>query len=85
MTHTAQLLQYSDAGASASPNAAVSGTRRLRARAQRLATRIAASFNARAAFLGQAVLYEQLSKLSDAELNRRGLSRGDLHRWVAGR
>jgi hypothetical protein len=47
--------------------------------------RIAASFNAHAASLGQAFLYEELSKLSDVELNRRGLSRGDLHRWVAGR
>jgi hypothetical protein len=84
MTHSAQLSQYSDVGASASPSAAVAWTRRLRAGTQRLASRIAASFNARAVSLGQAVLYEELSKLSDAELSRRGLSRGDLHRWVAG-
>jgi len=27
-------------------------------------------------------MYEQLSRLSDAELGRRGITRGDLHRWV---
>lgn len=29
-----------------------------------------------------AVLYQELSKLSDAELERRGFARGDLHRHV---
>jgi hypothetical protein len=29
-----------------------------------------------------AVLYAELFKLSDAGLRRRGLSRGDLHRWT---
>jgi hypothetical protein len=28
-------------------------------------------------------LYDELSKLSDAELQRRGIARGDLHRLVA--
>jgi hypothetical protein len=31
-----------------------------------------------------AVLYQELSKLSDAELERRGIARGDLHRHVFG-
>ena len=32
-----------------------------------------------------AVLYQELSKLSDAELERRGIGRCDLHRNVFGR
>ena len=31
----------------------------------------------------EAVLYQELSKLSDAELERRGFARGDLHRHVS--
>jgi hypothetical protein len=30
------------------------------------------------------VIYQELSKLSDAELERRGFARGDLHRHVWG-
>jgi hypothetical protein len=29
-----------------------------------------------------AALYEQLSRLSDAELERRGIPRGELNRWI---
>ena len=32
-----------------------------------------------------AVLYQELSKLSDGELERRGMARRDLHRHVLGR
>ena len=32
----------------------------------------------------EAVLYQELSKLSDAELERRGFARGDLHGHVSG-
>jgi hypothetical protein len=84
MTHTVQLLQCSDVGASASPRATVAWARQVRDKAHRLGTRIAASLDAYAASLGDAALYQELSKLSDAELHRRGLSRGDLHRSVAG-
>jgi hypothetical protein len=77
MSHTAQLLQFSNVGASAPPGATV------RDKTHRLGTRIAAALNACAVSLGQAALYEELFKLSDAELHRRGLSRGDLNRWVA--
>jgi hypothetical protein len=31
-----------------------------------------------------AALYQELSKLSNAELERRGIARGDLHRHVSG-
>jgi hypothetical protein len=34
--------------------------------------------------LGQAIHYEELSRLSDAELKRRGIPRADLHRHVFG-
>ena len=77
MSHTAQLLQFSNVGASSPPGATV------RDKTHRLGTRIAAALNACAVSFGQAALYEELFKLSDAELHRRGLSRGDLHRCVA--
>jgi len=44
----------------------------------RVAARVARYQDAHA----EAVLYQQLSKLSDAELERRGIARGDLHRHV---
>jgi hypothetical protein len=44
---------------------------------------LGAWLEARAARIGRAALYEQLSKLSDAELERRGFARGELHRCVA--
>ena len=37
-----------------------------------------------AAAAGEAALYQQLSRLSDAELERRGIPRGQLHRCVFG-
>lgn len=45
-----------------------------------LAARVARYRDAHA----EAVLYQELSKLSDAELERRGFARGDLHRHVWG-
>jgi hypothetical protein len=38
---------------------------------------------ARAARIGRAALYQELSKMSDAELARRGFPRGELHRCVS--
>jgi hypothetical protein len=46
----------------------------------RVAVRVARYRDAHA----DAVLYQELSKLSDAELERRGFARGDLHRHVWG-
>jgi hypothetical protein len=46
-----------------------------------LCRRLAAWRNRRA----DAYLYMQLSKLSDVELQRRGIARGDLHRLVSER
>jgi len=37
-----------------------------------------------AAAAADAALYQELSKLSDAELERRGIPRGELHRCVFG-
>jgi hypothetical protein len=37
----------------------------------------------RAASAAEAVLYQELSKLSDTELERRGIPRGELHRCIA--
>ena len=39
---------------------------------------------ARAARAAEAALYQQLSRLSDAELERRGIPPGELHRCVSG-
>jgi hypothetical protein len=55
---------------------------RVRDQVRGLCARIAAAFERRAERLGAAVLYEELSKLSDAELERRGIPRGELHRCV---
>lgn len=84
MNQTVQLLQYPDVAAPASPRATVSLVRKVRNKAHHLGTRFAAALDAYAASLGEATLYEELSKLSDAELHRRGLSRGDLHSSVRG-
>jgi hypothetical protein len=80
MTHTVQPLRYLDV---ASPEATAPWGRRARDTVRGLCVRVAASLNAHAASWGKAVLYEELSKLSDAELERRGLNRGDLRRWVS--
>jgi hypothetical protein len=55
---------------------------RVRDQMRNLWERIVAAFERRAERLGAAVLYEELSKLSDAELERRGIPRGELHRCV---
>jgi hypothetical protein len=49
---------------------------------RRLGTRIAECVRASADYYAAAATYEQLSRLSDAELNRRGLSRANLGRDV---
>jgi hypothetical protein len=53
-----------------------------RDQAKRLGARIVELIEARADAFAAAALYEALSKLSDAELGRRGIPRGDLHRHV---
>ena len=50
--------------------------------AKHLAARVAEIFAACAASWEAAALYENLSRLSDAELRRRGMSRSELHRCV---
>jgi hypothetical protein len=50
--------------------------------AKHLAARVAEIFSACAASWEAAALYENLSRLSDAELRRRGISRSELHRCV---
>jgi hypothetical protein len=40
---------------------------------------------ARATRAAEAALYQELSRLSNAELERRGIPRGELHRCVSGR
>jgi hypothetical protein len=55
---------------------------RARDQVRSLCARIAAALERHAERLGAAVLYEELSKLSDAELERRGIPRGELHRCV---
>jgi hypothetical protein len=61
----------------------------LRRRLKAIAARIAAWADARAERLAAAAIYEGLSKLSDAELRHRGLSRGtlahDIHAGIADR
>jgi hypothetical protein len=54
----------------------------VRKRASTLWARILQSFTARWERWAAAILYAELSKLSDAELKHRGIARGDLHRQV---
>jgi hypothetical protein len=49
---------------------------------KRLGARIVAFIDARADAYAAAALYEKLSKLSNAELERRGIPRGELHRCI---
>jgi hypothetical protein len=79
MTQTVQLLQYPDVAAPASPRSMVSWVRN---KAHHLGTRIAGALEAHAASMGHAALYAELSKLSNAELERRGIPRGELHRCI---
>jgi hypothetical protein len=82
VTHTEPLLQSSSVAASPL-RAAVVWRRHVRDKANRLGARIVVALNAYADSCAAAALYEELYKLSDSELDRRGISRGDLHRWVS--
>jgi len=55
---------------------------RARHYAGRFATRVVEFIDARADAYAAACLYEELSKLSNAELERRGIQRGELHRCI---
>ena len=50
-----------------------------REKAKRFGARIVEFIEARADAYAAAALYDELSKLSNAELERRGIPRGDLH------
>jgi hypothetical protein len=54
----------------------------VREQARRLAARIVEFIDARADAYAATALYAELSRLSDAELERRGIPRGDLHRCI---
>jgi hypothetical protein len=82
MTLTVQLLQDPIAAAPASARASASWASQVRAKAHRLSDRIVAALNAWAVARADAVLYEALCKMSDAELRNLGLSRGELYRSV---
>jgi len=56
---------------------------RLHRRARWLAVRLVKFLIYCADRYSAAVQYEELAKLSDAQLERRGIARGDLHRHVA--
>jgi hypothetical protein len=58
-------------------------TRSLRAHIRLAGARLGAWLEARAARIGRAALYQQLSRLSDAELERRGIPRGELHHCIS--
>jgi hypothetical protein len=66
-----------------SPLAAVS-TEPLRAWIRQAGRRLKTWLEARAAIAAEAALYQDLSRLSDTELERRGIPRGELHRCVFG-
>jgi hypothetical protein len=75
-------------GAESILDAASVGTRSARrlplaARISSITTWIVDYIETAAEFYAAAALYEQLSRLSDVELKRRGLSRGDLARDVS--
>ena len=55
---------------------------RARHYAKRLGTRIVEFIDARADAHAAVCLYEELSKLSNAELERRGVPRGELYRCI---
>ena len=56
--------------------------RQVRDQTTRLGARIIEFIDARADAYAATALYAELSRLSDAELGRRGIARGDLHRCV---
>jgi hypothetical protein len=59
-------------------------TQPLRAHIRLAGARLGAWLEARAVRIGRAAVYQQLSKLPDAELERLGFPRGDLHRCISG-
>jgi hypothetical protein len=66
-------------------NSSVLGTRRGPGGLIKLAgERLKDWLEARAARAAEAALYQQLSRPSDAERERRGIPRGELHRCVSG-
>ena len=84
-THTEQLLPFSSVAASRSPvTAGVTWGKQVRDQVSRLGARIVEILDGFANRRAAAALYEQLSKLSDTELHRRGIPRAELHRWVSG-
>lgn len=85
MTQTVQLLQYSNGAVPASASASLSWANQVSDKARHLGARIAATLNAWAAARADAALYEALTKMTDAELRHRRLSRTDLYRSVSGR
>jgi len=54
----------------------------VRDKARRLLDRLAGTIDRWARLRAATALYEELSKLPDAELERRGLPRAELCRWV---
>ena len=50
---------------------------------QRARERVRAWMEVRAASAADAALYQELSRLSDAELERRGIPRGELYRCIS--
>lgn len=85
MTSTEQVLHLTSVAASEAPGRAVATwSQRVRDMASRLRARITQLVEAHAEASAAAAIYAELSKLSDAELRRRGLTRAELHRWVSG-
>jgi hypothetical protein len=72
---------YSAVSHSGSPVATAS-TAPLRAWISLVGLRLKTWIEARATAAGEAALYQELSRLSDAELERLGVPRGELHRCV---
>jgi hypothetical protein len=56
--------------------------RQVRDQARRLGARVVEFIDAGADAYAATALYAELSRLSDAELERRGIPRGDLHRCI---
>jgi hypothetical protein len=83
MTSTQQLLHSSSVAASEPTfTAATVWLKQVGDKAHHLGARIVEALDAYAESRADAALYEELSKLSEAELGRRGIPRGELHRCV---
>jgi hypothetical protein len=84
MTQIVQSLPYPKAAASVPARASVSWANQVvRDKAHHLGARIVAVLDAWAVARADAALYETLTKMTDGELRRLGLSRGDLYRSVS--